>query len=174
VAFEGANALAARRSRWDVARWGGEFPHLDGLVETTADQTISRRSEGDTIDAVPVALLTLEAHDEAARVGVPDTDALVKRSGCHEAAVGRDGYGRDAILDGKVKHLLIGFEIPETNAPVPASGCNNPAVLGEVQAIDILLMAGELMLDGTGVDIPDLVTSVARSSSNARGIEYSP
>lgn len=102
-----------------------------------------------------MALLALQAHNEVAGVDVPHTNALVERSGRDIAAVRGDGDGSNAVLNRQVEYLLIGLKIPKADAPIAASGCNDAAVLRKVERVDVLLMAGELMLDRAACDIPN-------------------
>lgn len=155
MTLESADALAPRSSTRDETRRSGQLPHLDGLVQTSTDQTISRRSKSNTVNAVLVALLSLKTNDKATRVDVPDSDALVQGTGRDIATIRRDRNSSNAILDGQVEHLLIRFKIPEANTPVAASRCNDTTVLGKVQRVDILLVASELVLDSAGRNVPD-------------------
>jgi hypothetical protein len=104
-----------------------------------------------------VAVFTFETDDEQAGLDVPHADALVEGSGGDVEVVGGDGHGGDTIFDREVGDLRVGFEIPETDASIAAAGCNNLSVPGEVQRVDVLLVAGELMLNRTAGDVPDLV-----------------
>lgn len=105
VAFEGADALAARRMSWYEAVCCGQLPHLDGLVKTATDQAIARRSKGNRVDTILVALLTLKTNDQLATGNVPNTNTLVKRPSGDVEVVRRNGNRGDAILDGKVGDL---------------------------------------------------------------------
>ena len=157
VALESADAFAAWSSvRRHEAVVGCQLPHLDRLVETAADETVARRRKGDTVDAVLVALLALEFHNKLSALDIPNTDALVERTGGDEAVVGRDGHRSDTILDGEVGDLVVPLEIPQANTAIAAAGCNDLAVAREVERIDVLFVAGELMLDLAAGNIPHL------------------
>lgn len=45
VAFKGANALASWLGTRNHTRWSSQLPHLDGLVQTTADKLVTSRGE---------------------------------------------------------------------------------------------------------------------------------
>jgi hypothetical protein len=102
-------------------------------------------------------MFAFEADDELAGLDIPDADALVEGASGDVKIVGRDGDGGDSVLNGEVADLHVRFKIPETDASIAAAGCDDLAVAGEVQRVDVLLVAGELMLDRTAGDVPDLV-----------------
>jgi hypothetical protein len=167
VALKSADTLATRSARMSRSKsiLRGELPHLDRLVQTTGNKAVSRGSERDAVDAVFMAVFALETYDELTGLNVPYANALVKGAGGDVEVVWRDGYSGDAVLNGKVGHLHVGFKIPEADAPIAATGCNDLAVPGEVERVDVLLVSGKLMLDRAAVNIPNLVhMSVAASS----------
>lgn len=102
-----------------------------------------------------MALFALKTYDKVTGMDIPDANALVQGTGRDIATVWRNSDSCNAILDGQVKHLLVRLEIPEADAPIAASRSDDSAVLGEIQRVDILLVAGELVLDGTARDIPN-------------------
>lgn len=156
VAFEGANALAAWLSSRDRTRWSGQFPHLDSLVQTTANQSVSRRSKSDRVHAVLVSKIALKTNNELAGNGIPDPHALIKGARGNEAVIRGDGNCRHAILDGQMKYLRVGLKIPQADSTIATARCNNPAIAGEVKGINVLVMASELVLNSSGRNIPDL------------------
>ena len=163
VALKGADALAAGVvAAGDEAILRRELPHLDCLVQTATDEAVARRRKRHTIDTVLVAVLALESDDKLARLDVPYADALVERSGGNVQVVGRDGHGGDAVLDGEVGDLHVGVEIPETDTPVAATRCNNLAISRKIERVNVLLVTGELVLDATAGNVPDLVADVSK------------
>lgn len=157
MAFERADAPATGDAAGDEARPGRvELPHLDGLVETATDEATASGGKGNTVDTVLVAVLAFETDDELAALDVPDTDALVEGTGGDEEVVGRDGDGGDAVLDGEVCNLRVGLEVPQTDTAVATAGSNDAAVAGKVETVNVLLVAGELVLDGAAGNVPDL------------------
>jgi hypothetical protein len=79
VAFKGADALAT----WLVPAWnkavvGRQLPHLDRLVETATDKTVSRRCKSHTVNTVLVAVLAFETYDKLTSLNVPNADALIE------------------------------------------------------------------------------------------------
>jgi hypothetical protein len=157
VALKGTNAFASRRSTWHQARGSRQLPHLDGLVETTADQPIARWSKGHRVDAVFVAMLALQAHYEVSGEDLPHANALVKGTSCDEAVVWGDGDRGDTVLDGQIENLLVGLQIPQSDAAITTARCDKATIASEVKRINVLLMASELVLDGAAGDVPDLL-----------------
>jgi hypothetical protein len=156
VAFECANTLATRLVYGPEPRPGGNLPHLDRLVETATDQTVARWSKSHTVDTVLVTLFALETHNEISARNVPHADAFVKRSGSNETVVRRNGNGSNSVFYREVGDLLVSLEIPQTDASVTTARGNDLAVAGEVEGVNVLLVAGELVLNLAAVDIPDL------------------
>jgi hypothetical protein len=177
VALECADALAAGRVSGHEACGCGQLPHLDGLVERSRDESTARRSERNTINAVLVAFLTLEANDKRAALDVPNAHALVERTGCDVEVVGGDGDGSDAVFDREVCDLAVGLEIPEADTAIARSGSDDPSVASKVQGIDVLLVTSELVLDGTSLDVPntnDLVFGTSRQVLAIRTEAHAP
>ena len=156
VPLESAYTLAAWLVYGPEARSGGHFPHLDRLVKTATDQAVTRRSKSHTVDTVFVSLLSLETHDKIPARNVPYSDALIERPSSNETVVGRNGDGCDSVLNGEVCNLLIPLKIPQTDTPVTTTRSNDLTIAGKVKGVDVLLVAGELVLDLAAVDIPDL------------------
>lgn len=64
-------------ARQHAFRWG-QLPHLDGLVETAADEisAVWRKCHG--IDTVPVPLIAVQAFDEVTAPSIPHSDTLIE------------------------------------------------------------------------------------------------
>lgn len=112
VPFEGSNTFAARSAARNHTRWSSQLPHLDRLVQATTNKPVACRSESDRVNAILVTQFTLKANDQLASVCVPDTDALIERSGCNEAVVWRNGHRGDSIFDREMENLVIRLKIP--------------------------------------------------------------
>ena len=138
----------------------GELPHLDGLVQAAADKLARIRREGDAVDAVLVAVGPFEALQEVAELNVPHPHALVEGARRHELGVGRDGDRRDAILDGEGQVASARLQIPDPDGAIATAGCDGASVAGEVERVDVLVVARERGADLPGLDIPDLEKSV--------------
>ena len=150
-----------------------QFPHLDGLIETTTDQAVSRRRKSDRINAVFVAVFALETDNKLIGLNIPYADALVKRTGRDKLVVWRDGHGGDTILDGVIGNLRIRHEIPETHAAIATTRRNDLAISGKVKRVNILLVAGKLMLDFASRNIPHLIAYVSIAKTKLKGFTYS-
>jgi hypothetical protein len=103
-----------------------------------------------------VAVLAFKAHDQLAALDVPDADALVEGTGRDIQVVGRDGNSGDAVLDGEICNLRVGLEVPQTDTAVATARGNDAAVAREVETVNVLFVASELVLDGAAADVPDL------------------
>lgn len=160
MTFKGAHALSALgSSARDHATWRSQLPHLDRLVETAGNKVAAIRSERNRVDAVLVALGSLQALDEISGGGVPDANASVERASSDVATIGGDGNGGDAVLDAEGKLLLSIHHIPQANALVTTARSNITAVASEIERVDILVVAGEDVLDLARGNIPDLYRS---------------
>jgi len=133
-----------------------ELPHLDRLVQRSGHQVSPVGRESNAVHTVFVPLLAFGALDEDAGLGVPDANAFVQTAGCDEAVVGRDGDGGDAVFDCKGEDALVFLDVPEADGAVAGAGGDVAAVGGEVERVDVLLVAGELVQDAFGLDVPDL------------------
>ena len=136
-----------------------EPPHADRLVQAAGHEFLPRRTERDTVHAVLVPLLALRALDQVARRAVPDAHGLVQRAGSDEAVVGRDSDGSHAVLDREAEDALVLLDVPQADRAVARARGDVPAIGSEVQRIDVLLVAGELVADAALGDVPDLVVS---------------
>jgi hypothetical protein len=156
VAFKSAHTLASGTMCGHKARGGSQLPHLDRLVQTATDQAIARRSKCHTVDAILVTLLAFETHNKLPALNIPDSNALIEGARCDKAVVGGNGDRGDTVLDGEVGHLLVPLQIPQTNTAITTTRSNDLAVTGKVERVDVLLVAGELMLNLARVNVPDL------------------
>jgi hypothetical protein len=158
VALEGLDALAALGldAGTVVEASVVELPHLDGLVERAGDEVAAIRREGHTVDTVLVALLAFGALNEYTSLSVPDADALVQTTCGDKAVVGWDGNGGDAIFNLESKDALILLDIPESDCAVAGAGGDVTTVGGEVERVNILFVAGELVENALAGNIPDL------------------
>lgn len=157
VALERLNATSALGTVGKAAR-GAELPHLDGLVQTTADKVLAVGREGDRVHAVLVTVRALEPFQEIALVEVPNPDALVERAGGDVLSVGGDGNGRDAILNGQGEDVSALLDIPKADSAVATAGGDGASVASEVQRINVLLVTREGVANLLLVNIPDLHT----------------
>lgn len=87
---------------------------------------------------------------------VPDTDALVQRSGSNELLVGRDSNSRDTIFNREDRRVLPGFNVPKTDGSIATAGSNSATIAREVETVDILFVAMEGVTNGPRLNIPDL------------------
>lgn len=134
-----------------------ELPHLDGPVQTAGYEIPSVGRERNGVDGILVAVGALETLDKVAVGGVPHADALVEGTSRDVLGVGRDGDGGDAILDAEGQDVLACLDVPEADGAVAAAGRDCAAIAGEVERVDVLLVTGEAIPDGSVGDIPDLV-----------------
>lgn len=160
MALKGLDAAAAlERGLLGVAAHlprRGELPHLDGLVQTAADELAGVRRKGHTIDTILVAVGSLEPLQEVAQLDVPHPHALVEGTGCHELRVGRDGNRRDAVLNSERQIAAARLQIPDPDGPIAAARGNGAAVAGEIERVDVLVVARERGADLSCLDVPDL------------------
>ena len=133
-----------------------ELPHLDRLVERTRHEVATVGGEGDTVHTILVALLAFGALDKNTGLGIPDADALVQAACSDEAVVGRDGNGGDAVFDLESQNALVLLDIPKSDSAVSGTGGDVTTIRGEVQRIDVLLVASELVENALAGNVPDL------------------
>lgn len=88
-----------------------------------------------------MSIRVLQALDKVSGRGIPDPNALIERSGSNEAAIGRDGDGGNAIFDAEDEFLFAIDDIPEANGFVARARCDVATIAGEVERVDILLVA---------------------------------
>jgi hypothetical protein len=139
---------------------GRQLPHLDRLVQAAADEFPRVRREGYTIDTILVAVGTLQTLEQVTHLDVPDPHALVKRAGCNELGVGRNGDRRHAILDGERQVAVARLQIPDPDGPVATARGNGASVAGEIERVNVLIVTGERGANLSLLDIPDLGESV--------------
>ena len=85
VAFKSLDTSSTLGGLVHLSRAGrAKLPHLDSLVKRTRNEVATIRRESNAVDAVPVALETL---DEGARGNVPDSHDGVERTGSDETAI---------------------------------------------------------------------------------------
>lgn len=87
---------------------------------------------------------------------VPDTDALVEGTGSDVLSIRRDSNSGNSILNCESKSVRTGFDIPESDSSVAGAGGNGATIAGEVKRVDILLVAGEVVPNGSRLYVPDL------------------
>jgi hypothetical protein len=160
VALEGLDALATLGLDAGAVVEASvvELPHLDGLIQGAGDEVATVRREGHTVDTVLVALLAFGALDENTGLSVPDADALVQTACGDKAVVGWDGNGGDAIFNLESKDALVLLDIPESDRAVAGAGGDVTTVGGEIERVNILLVAGELVEDALAGNVPDLIS----------------
>lgn len=133
----------------------GKLPHLDGLVQATADEVTRVGRESNRVNAVLVALGTLETLQQEACLDIPDPDTLVKRAGGDILGIGRDGNGGDAVLDGERCRVQTSLNIPKPDSAIATARSNGAAITGKIQAVDILLVTSESVANLPVLDVPD-------------------
>jgi hypothetical protein len=142
-----------------------ELPHANRLVQTTGNKMRSAWGESDRVNAILMTLLAFCSFDHVAGADVPDANALVERSGRDEAVVRRHGDGGNAVFDREHENALALLNVPDTDCAVTGARGDVAAVGGEVEGVDVLVVAGELVADDALVDVPYLCqTSLARLS----------
>jgi hypothetical protein len=146
-----------------------ELPHLDGLVQAAADKLPSVGRERHTIDAIFVAVGPFQTLEEVAHLDVPHAHALVERAGSHELRVGRDGDGRDAVLDGEGEAAGARLKIPNPDGAIATAGRDGAAVAGKVEGVDVLVVASKGVADLPRLDVPDLAFELAPCSRSRGG-----
>lgn len=133
----------------------GKLPHLDGLVQATADEVTRVGRESNRVNTVLVALGTLETLQQEACLDIPDPDTLVKRAGGDILGIGRDGNGGDAVLDGERCRVQTSLNIPKPDSAIATARSNGAAITGKIQAVDILLVTSESVANLPVLDVPD-------------------
>ncbi len=108
-----------------------------------------------------MSVVSVSSLYEGGVLGVPDADALVQAAGGYVAVVGRDGHGGDSIFYLECEDALILLDIPQTNCTVAGAGCDVTTVSSEVERVDVLLVAVELVADDFVGDIPNLSIRLA-------------
>ena len=156
VTLEGLDASSTLGSLLGNAARCGELPHLDSLVQATADEIAAVGRECHAVDAVLVAIGAFEALNNVAELHVPDADALVEGASSDVLGIGRDGNRSNTVFDAKDKGAARRLDIPQSHGSVSASGGDGSSVARKVQRVDILLVAGKSVANGSRGDIPNL------------------
>jgi hypothetical protein len=157
VPIECTNATASLGALVGHAPRGRELPHLDRLVQATADKVTTIWRECHAVNTIFVAIRTLEALDKIPVLYVPDAYTLVQRSGSHELGVWGDCNCCHTVFDTEGKQVGRGLNVPEPDSPVTATRSNRTTVTCKVKGVDVLIMAGESVADGARGNVPDLV-----------------
>jgi len=160
VALESLDAFAALRldACAVVEAAVVELPHLDRLVKRTGHKVTAVGREGNAVHTVLVALLAFGAFDENTSLGVPDANALVQATCGDEAVVGGNGNGCDTVLNLQSQNTLVLLNIPKSDSAVAGAGGDVTTVRGEVEGVNVLLVARELVENALASDVPDLNT----------------
>jgi hypothetical protein len=86
----------------------------------------------------------------------PNSHAFVKWSRSNVLRVRRDGNGSHTVFNGQSQGVYALLDIPQANGAVSTSRRNGSAVLGEVERVDVLFMAAELVANRPVLNIPHL------------------
>lgn len=150
-----------------------EFPHFDCPIQTAADEVLATGRERNAINAVLVTVGALKALDKMASSDIPNTNTLIQGPSSDKAAVGRDGNSGNSILNSQRQHAVVIVDVPKSDGAVTTAGGNGPAISREVQAVDVLFVAGKRVSNGAGLNVPDSDQLVlcARSKVLAVGAE---
>lgn len=157
MAFKGSHAFAPfdAASRQE-ASWCSQLPHLDRLVKTAADQVTAIRRERNRVHAVFVAVGALQSLYKVAGRGIPDPDALVKRTSGHVMTVRRHSHRGDTVFNAEGVYELALQDIPQAHRLVPTTRGDVATVASIIKGIDVLFMSSKDVLDGSSSNIPNL------------------
>ena len=158
VSLEGLDALAALGLDTSTVVEASvvELPHLDRLIKRTRNEVAAIGRECNTVDTILVALFAFSALDKNTSLGIPNADALVQATGSDEAVVGGDGDSGNAILDLESEDALVLLDVPKSNCAVAGTRGDVTSVRREVERVDVLFVARELVKDALGGNVPDL------------------
>jgi hypothetical protein len=117
-----------------------------------------------------VTIWTLETFNEISSSGIPYTNTLVERSSSDIFGIRRDGDSCDTIFNAESQNILPSFNIPKSNCAVTTARSNCATVAGEIQRVDILLVASECISDGPGGNVPDSDQLVLGTSGKVSSI----
>ena len=157
MTLESLDAATALRACVGVSTSGcHKLPHLDCLIQGTGYEVLPVWCECDRVDRVLVAVGTLEAFDEVASCGIPDTNALVERTRSDKLGVGGDGNRGDTIFNTESKDVLAGLNVPETNSAIPTARSDGAAITSKVERVDVLVVTSKCISNASGRDIPYL------------------
>ena len=154
-----------------------DVKHLERLVERTRDEVPAVRRERDRVDRVHVAL---ELVEELTRLGIPDADDRVERTGREELAVGRKHDRRDSGVDGTVlgdgdvvnrerKDARARLEVPHPRRLVARARNESATVRRERERVDLALVALEHLQNALLCEVPDLSRGEGVRSKNRLG-----
>lgn len=100
MSLKSLGATSALERRLLVHTTGSrQLPHLDRLVQTTANEFPAIWGKSDAVDAILVTVRTFKAFDQVARLDVPHPDALVEGTGRHELGVGGNSDCCNSVLN---------------------------------------------------------------------------
>jgi hypothetical protein len=143
-------------SSWNHASRRCQFPHLDRLVKTAANEISAIRSKCDGVNTISVAVWVLKSLDEISGCSVPNTHTLIQRAGSNKAAVGRYGNGGHTIFNAEDQLLLAIHNVPQADSLVATARSNITSIASKIERVDILLVAREDVFNCTGSNVPNL------------------
>ena len=103
-----------------------------------------------------MALFAFGPLDEDSGLRVPYTHRFVQAAGSYEAVIWGDGDSGDPVFYTKGEDALVLLDVPEPDGAIAGAGGDVAAVGGEVEGVDVLVVAGELVADYFVGDVPDL------------------
>jgi hypothetical protein len=136
--------------------WSSQLPHLDGLVQASADEIATVWRKRNAINAILVSIGALESFNQITP-NIPDPDALVKGTRGNVLGIRGNGNSRHAVLNSEGGNDAACLDIPEPDGTIPTSRGNSTSVTREVQGVDILLMAREGVANSSRGNVPDLL-----------------
>ncbi len=171
MSLESLEAPSALWSSLSVSvSWCHQLPHLDGLIQRSGDEILSVWSEGDRVDRVLVSVWAIQTLNKIPSGDVPNSDTLIKGSSSDKPSIWRNSNSRDAILNAERHDVLLGLDIPETDSAITRSRSDGSSISGEVEGVDILLVAWEGTLDSVGGNIPNTDQLVLSTSSEVLSV----
>lgn len=114
-----------------------------------------------------MTLWALESADDIAAANVPNAYTFVERASCNEFAVGRDSNRSHAVFNGEGQNFAVAVDVPDANGVVTATGGDVTTVASEVKGVDVLIVAGKSVADGTRLNIPNLEKNQLEHRSNS-------
>lgn len=129
--------------------------------------------ERDRINTIFMTLFSFSPLHEITGADVPDAHAFIQTARCDVSRVGRNGHGRDSVLDLESENACVVLDIPETNRAITRARSNISTVRCKVERINVLLMTGEGVTDCPCLNIPDLYINISSSFlGSTTGITY--
>lgn len=156
MTLESLDATAPLGSGVGQAARGAELPHLDRLIQTATDEISAVGREGNTVDAVLVAIGTFKTLEQVSLMDVPNADALVERTSGDVLGVGGNGNSCNTILDSQSEGVSALLDIPETNGSISTARCNRATIAGKVERVNVLLVTGEGIANRSRLNVPNL------------------